>query len=224
MSLIFGKTLIIAPHLDDETIAIGGTIKRLTDLKLDIQIIIIGGHLPPLYINKKNYKITKKESIKALKILGSKKIYYLDLPAREYHKDHYQIMNEKIYEIINKLNPKTVFIPFPDRHIDHRTVFDCAMVNTRPNKKNHPKIILAYETLSETHWNAPYIEPNFVPDFFINIDKTIKTKIKALKCYKSQILNNQSRSADSVIALAKFRGSQNGCKYAEAFKLIRAIV
>ena len=101
MSLIFGKTLIIAPHLDDETIAIGGTIKRLTDLKLDIQIIIIGGHLPPLYINKKNYKITKKESIKALKILGSKKIYYLDLPAREYHKDHYQIMNEKIYEIID---------------------------------------------------------------------------------------------------------------------------
>ena len=45
-------------------------------------------------------------------------------------------MNSKINDLINKLNPTTVFIPFPDRHIDHRTVFDCAMVNSRPNKKS----------------------------------------------------------------------------------------
>jgi LmbE family N-acetylglucosaminyl deacetylase len=98
------------------------------------------------------------------------------------------------------------------------------MVNTRPNTKKYPNYVLSYETLSETHWNAPYIEPNFVPDFFVNIDKTIDTKLKALKCYKSQIEGNSSRSLLSVKALAKFRGSQNGCDYAEAFKLIRAIV
>ena len=84
---------------------------------------------------------------------------------------------------MNRLNPTTVFIPFPDRHIDHRTIFDCAMVNTRPNKKNHPKLVMSYETLSETHWNAPYIEPNFNPDFFVNVDDTIEEKIKALNCY-----------------------------------------
>ena len=72
-------------------------------------------------------------------------------------------MNSKINEIINNYKPTTVFIPFPDRHIDHRTVFDCAMVNTRPNKKDHPKFVISYETLSETHWNAPYIESNFNP-------------------------------------------------------------
>ena len=223
MSFNFKKTLIIAPHLDDETIAIGGTIKKLSKAKMQVQVVIVGGHLPPLY-NKKNYLITKNESEKALKILGVKKVYYLDLPALEFHKDCYQTMNSSINSIMNKFNPTAVFIPFPDRHIDHRTVFDCAMVNTRPNKAKYPKLVLSYETLSETHWNAPYIEANFTPDFFVNIDETIKDKTKALKCYQSQIKNNLSRSVKAVESLAAFRGSQNGCSYAEGFKLIRAIV
>ena len=189
----FKKTLVIAPHLDDETIALGGTIRRLSKAKMNVNVIIVGGHLPPLY-NKKNYLITKKESKNALKILGVNEVFYFDLAALEFHKNSYQIINSKINAIMNRLNPTTVFIPFPDRHIDHRTIFDCAMVNTRPNKKNHPKFVISYETLSETHWNAPYLEPNFNPDFFININDTLKDKIKALKCYQSQIKNNQSRS------------------------------
>ena len=219
----FKKTLVIAPHLDDETIALGGTIKKLSKAKMQVNVIIVGGHLPPLY-NKKDYLITKKESKKALELLGVKKVNYLDLPALEFHRKYYQSMNSKINKLISNFNPTAVFIPFPDRHIDHRTVFDCAMVNTRPNKKKFPKYVLCYETLSETHWNAPYIEANFNPDFFINIDETINDKTKALNCYQSQIKDNQSRSAQAVQALARFRGSQNGCKYAEGFKLIRAIV
>ena len=223
MMLNFKKALVIAPHLDDEAIALGGTIKKFTKARIDVSVIIVGGHLPPIY-DKKNYITTKEESQKALKVLGVKQTYYLDCPALEFHKNYYQIINSKIYNIINNLKPSVVFIPFPDRHIDHRTVFDCAMVNTRPNKKFYPKFVLCYETLSETHWNAPYIEPNFTPDFFINIDNTLKEKIKALNCYQSQIKGNQSRSIESVEALARFRGSQNGCRYAEGFKLIRAII
>ena len=32
----FKKILVIAPHLDDETIALGGTIKRLTKNKFNV--------------------------------------------------------------------------------------------------------------------------------------------------------------------------------------------
>ena len=93
----FKKTLVIAPHLDDETIALGGTIKKLSKAKIDVNVIIVGGHLPPLY-SKKNYLITKKESKNALKILGVKKVFYLDLPALEFHKNSYQVINSRLNE------------------------------------------------------------------------------------------------------------------------------
>jgi len=52
MNLDLKKTLVIAPHLDDETIALGGTIKKLSKTKAQINVIIVGGHLPPLYKKK----------------------------------------------------------------------------------------------------------------------------------------------------------------------------
>lgn len=219
----FKNVLIIAPHPDDETLGVGGTIKKLKKLNTKISLLVVGGHLPPLY-SLNEYKKTENECKKASKILGIKKIYFLKKIATKFNEEPISEFNESISKIINLINPDAIFIPFPDRHIDHRLVFDACMVCTRPKNKSKLKMVLAYETLSETHWNAPYIEPNFNPDFFINIETTIKDKIKALKCYQSQIKGNQSRSLKAVEALAKFRGSQNGCKYAEGFKLIRAIV
>jgi LmbE family N-acetylglucosaminyl deacetylase len=49
MKLDFKKVLVIAPHLDDETIALGGPIKKFTKARIDVNIIIVGGHLPPIY-------------------------------------------------------------------------------------------------------------------------------------------------------------------------------
>ena len=99
------------------------------------------------------------------------------------------------------------------------------MTNSRDKlKKAYPEIAKAYETLSETHWNVPSVEATFQPTVFLNIDKQIVSKKKALSIYKSQI-NDQtpSRSIDASEALARFRGSQNGCKYAEAFQVLRII-
>ena len=122
-------------------------------------------------------------------------------------------------------NPDTIFIPFPDRHIDHRIIFDSGIVASRPINKSSPKTVLLYETLSETHWNVPGVEASFVPDFFVRIDNQIKNKLMALRYYKSQINNKTpSRSIEAIKALAKFRGSQNGCKYAEAFKVVRIVI
>ena len=59
---------------------------------------------------------------------------------------------------------------------------------------------------------------------FIDISNQMSCKISALKFYKSQIKENPSRSTDAIKALAKFRGSQNGCDYAEAFKTVRIII
>jgi LmbE family N-acetylglucosaminyl deacetylase len=117
-----------------------------------------------------------------------------------------------------------VLLPFPDRHIDHRVIFDAAVVACRPVHPAAPRVVLAYETLSETHWNVPGVEPAFVPEVFIDISSHMETKDRALRCYASQISEAPSRSLDACRALARFRGSQNGCEYAEAFKAIRIVI
>ena len=84
------------------------------------------------------------------------------------------------------------------------------------------EIIAAYETLSETHWNAPFIESNFTPNMVVNIEQEIEKKLDALRCYKSQIEEASGpRSIKAVKALAEFRGTQSGFNYGEAFYVIR---
>ena len=99
------------------------------------------------------------------------------------------------------------------------------MVATRPVAIGRCiELLAAYETLSETHWNAPHMEPNFTPNWVVNISAQISKKINALECYESQIPPFPgSRSLDAVKALAMFRGTQAGFAYGEAFQVIRMI-
>ena len=214
--------LISAPHPDDETISMGGSIDKFIKEKFNVHILIISGHLPPLY-SENDFNLTVKEAKKAFKILGVTSYKFLKIPATYVKDFETSKLNLLIFSEIQKLKPNTVFIPFPDRHIDHRIIFDSSVVSVRPNGKFFPKKVLSYETLSETHWNVPGIEPSFNPDYFIDISKNIKKKLSALSSYKSQIKNNSTRSLDAVKSLAVFRGSQNGCKFAEAFKVIRIV-
>ena len=48
-------------------------------------------------------------------------------------------------------------------------------------------MVLAYETLSETHWNVSGVEPSFNPELYINVDNTLDKKLEALGSYKSQL-------------------------------------
>ncbi len=224
MILNIKNAVIIAPHPDDETLGAGGTIKRLVENNIKVSILIVSGHMPPLYSIKK-YEKTLTECKKVFKYLGVSDFEFLNIPATKLNEVPTSDLNSKISDFIKRRNPDTVLIPFPDRHIDHRIIFDSGIVASRPIDKNSPKTVLLYETLSETHWNVPGVEASFSPDFFVRIDKQIKYKLTALKYYKSQINNKTpSRSIEAVESLAKFRGSQNGCKYAEAFKVVRIVI
>ena len=48
---------------------------------------------------------------------------------------NYPLINKQINKIIVDIKPSAIFIPYPDRHIDHRTIFGYAIVNTRPKGK-----------------------------------------------------------------------------------------
>ena len=223
MKEIYGDNVcIIAPHPDDEVLGLGGTVRKMVENNIKVNLLVVSGHLPPLY-KKESFDITKKECLASGKILGIDNIEFLKIPATYIHNEPVSKLNNLIQSFILKCKANTVFIPFPDRHLDHKLIFESCMVCTRPTGNFWPKLLLSYETLSETDWNAPYIEPVFIPEWFIDISEYIDDKISALKCYESQISNNISRNEQAVKALARYRGSQNGFIYAEGFKLIRCL-
>jgi LmbE family N-acetylglucosaminyl deacetylase len=217
------KIVVVAPHPDDETLGAGGTIARFAASGVEVSVLIVSGHLPPLY-PPSAFETTRTEANAALSLLGAKQWEFLEVPATKVNEVPVAELNGKISGFIRRLNPEVVLMPFPDRHIDHRVIFDASVVACRPVHRDAPNLVLAYETLSETHWNAPGIEPAFIPDFFVDISRSIRQKTDALACYASQLQDVPSRSVQAVEALARFRGSQNGCEYAEAFKVIRAVV
>lgn len=217
------RMVVIAPHPDDETLGTGATIARYARAGVEVSVLIVSGHLPPLY-PQAAFDTTRREADAALKVLGASRWEFLQIPATKVHEAPVAEVNGKISGFLRSINPEVVLLPFPDRHIDHRVIFDASVVACRPVHAAAPRLVMAYETLSETHWNAPGIEPAFGPEFFVDTTGYMEQKCAALNCYASQVHNSPSRSVEACMALAKFRGSQNGCGYAEAFKVIRAVV
>ena len=222
MILVPKNIVVISPHPDDETLGAGATIAKFTNMGSKVSVLVVSGHLPPLY-KAKDFKITKSEAIEAFNALGVDDWKFLKIPATMVHTTPIAELNKQISDFIKKKKPELVLIPFPDRHIDHRTIFDSCVVCCRPIRIDSPKMVLAYETLSETHWNVPGIEANFAPEFYVDVSNSFDKKVSALNKYKSQIKDNNSRSVEACKSLAHFRGSQNGCKLAEAFKVVRII-
>jgi N-acetylglucosamine malate deacetylase 1 len=217
------RLAVIAPHPDDETLGCGGTIARFADEGGEGSVLIVSGHLPPLY-PLEVFETTRREADEALRTLGAARWEFLEIPATKVHERPVAELNGQVARFVREIRPEAVLIPFPDRHIDHRVIFDAAVVACRPVGPEPPRIVLAYETLSETHWNVPGIEPAFVPELFVDISQQMERKQEALGCYASQLNDAPSRSIAACTALARFRGSQNGCEYAEAFKVVRIVI
>ena len=133
------------------------------------------------------------------------------------------MLHRKIAQVVEDCAPHIVFCPYPDRHVDHRVVFDSVMVATRPVSFGADiEIVAAYETLSETHWNAPHIEPNFTPNWVVDITGFYEQKALALDCFESQIPPFPGpRSKEAVRSLSVFRGTQAGFAFGEGFHIIR---
>ena len=60
MKEIYGDNVcIIAPHPDDEVLGLGGTIRKMVENNIKVNLLVVSGHLPPLY-KKESFDITKK--------------------------------------------------------------------------------------------------------------------------------------------------------------------
>ncbi len=216
------RLLVVAPHPDDEILGAGGVMARFARAGGEVTVLTVAAHMPPLY-PATVHEQTVAEARQAHALIGVARSIFLDNPAVLLGEIPLPEFNASIQRVVDDVRPHVLLMPFPDRHIDHRQVFDAALVAARPVRAGREiGMVAAYETLSETHWNAPHLEPNFTPNWCVDIADVMSLKLDALRCFASQIPQSDGpRSLVAAEALAIFRGSQAGHTRGEAFHVLR---
>lgn len=212
--------LVIAPHPDDEVLGCGGTIAKYSRASHRVYLCIVTCAYTPDW-TKEFIRDRPKQVKEANDILGIKKTYFLNFPTVKLDTIPRKELNNAIYRIVETVEPDILFIPHRgDLNLDHRLVFEAALVALRPTDCIIKKV-LSYET-TETDWGRQ-IEP-FRPNVYEDIGDTFKKKIEAMKVYKSELRQYpHPRSLEGIKVLAKKRGIESGLKMAEAFMLIREV-
>ncbi len=221
------KILVVAPHPDDETLGLGGTITRYTRAGHHVTIAILTGYGESAhpFIPKSSFDVVQAEARKACDVMGVQELIFLDLPAVLLPDEPLWKINKVVNDLLIEVQPDILFTPFLfDLHQDHRILNYAVTVAARPVTETGLKIqsIYTYEVVSETHWNISYLETAFTPNVWVDISDTLETKLEALRCYKSQMKPfPHNRSLEAIEALARFRGSQVSMHAAEGLVLVR---
>ncbi len=224
------RVLIVAPHADDETLGMGGTIARLVDEGHDVTVAILTGHGEdephPLW-PRSLWEEVRSEARKAIGVLGVERLLFEEIPAARVADQPVWKLNDVTSRVVGECEPEALYVPFPfDLHKDHRELFHSFSVTWRPSSVVGRAIreVHCYEVQSETHWNIPGVEPGFLPNHWVDISGTLDRKLEAAACYESQMRPfPDARSAEALVALARWRGAQVGVEAAEAFVTVRLL-
>jgi len=218
------RALVVAPHPDDEILGCGGTMAAIVAGGGEVHVLIVTRGQRPRFDVLQAERVHREAEL-AHRQLGVTETHFLGLPAAELDRVPHADLNSAIAGIVSDVAPDTLFVPFVgDLHMDHRLVFEAAMVAARPRGNSYPQRILAYETVSETNWSAPMLSPAFHPNVYIEITKFLDAKLSAFACFVSQCQPfPDERSIETLSALAAVRGSTVTREAAEAFMLIREV-
>lgn len=206
--------LVIAPHPDDEILGCGATMARYLREGKSVAVLYVGeGCFPDVNIR-----------VDALDALGGAKYlfvghYYKDQRFEKYSRAK---MAERIMVAIDGHKPATVLIPFyGDVNLDHRVVFEAAMVALRPTR-DFIKRVACYEVVSSTEWGT--IHP-FKPNWWVEVtEDDLLKKGYALDAYESEMKEQpHPRNKFSQFQKAGVRGSEVCATTAEAFMIIREV-
>ena len=210
--MAINKVLVFSVHPDDETIGMGGTILKHVDKGEEIfWLNITSGNI---YQKKCIAKIADAYKFKDVFNLELPEITLTDIPI-------YDIIS-KIEKVVKNTKPDILYtVNRSDIHSDHRYSFQAIYSCTKSFRYPFIKKVLMYEDLSETEFAPALPENVFIPNVFVDISKYLERKIEIMNIYSSEIMEEPlARSLSSVEALARYRGSRIGVKYAEAFTLL----
>ncbi len=187
-----GRVLMLAPHIDDDVIGAGGSLRKH---------VLAGDAVKVVYFaDCTEERIREAEG--AADVMGFDDLEFLGYRSKRLLEN--EEIPERLSGIIDRFNPEFVYLPsLFDRHNDHLAVNHHLAV--LQGRNGYCFTVCACEV-----WTA------LVPNLVINITDTIDAKKEAISRHRSQLLSNDW--LDAAVSLNRYRGVTSGAgAYAEGF-------
>ncbi len=215
--------LAIGAHPDDLEISCAGTLARLIERDVEVHLAVVTAGECGSYHHKAEEirAIRLSEAKRAAEILGAASFHHLGMSDQGS-----EASIQRRRELVNHIRQikATVLLGHApgDYHVDHRNAHDltfaarcAACVPNFADKPPLPRMPhLAFFD------NAQGL--NFEPHVWIDVSTAMPTRRRMLSAHESQVVLMREMYGSDLIAdaetLARARGSQRGCAYAEAFR------
>jgi LmbE family N-acetylglucosaminyl deacetylase len=216
--------LVIAPHPDDSEFGMAGTVAGLTkEGKKVVYVICTNGDkgtsdrtIKPADL----VVIRHKEQQAAADVLGVSEVVFLDYPDQGIEET--PEFRKELVRLIRKYKPEVVASCDPYRkymwHRDHRLTGQVVADAVFPFSRDH----LAYPDLLDQGY-----EPHKVKEMWfwgtddvnhrVDITATFETKLKALRCHKSQVGDVPAEMEERLRGFAKQNAKDQPFELGEAF-------
>jgi bacillithiol biosynthesis deacetylase BshB1 len=210
--------LVVAPHPDDAELGMGGTIIRMGQQGWKVGILdLTSGEPTPLGSLERR----AAETAAANAALGGPWRRNLGLPNRSLEPT--LVHRRAVAAVFRQVRPRLLFAPYwEDAHPDHtaatKLVEDARFWSKLsksdiPGEPFHPARILYYFSV-----HLKIVER---PSLAIDISDQLDAKVAALRCYTSQLVDNQPEGRpgviDSVCDRTRYWGHFIGVRHAEPF-------
>ncbi len=216
------KVLVVAAHMDDEALGMGGTIAKHADRGDEVHVVFVAGRVYGHAFDERANEREKACALEAKELLGYDHATFLDLPDERLDACVQDVLIplERCYD---EVRPDVLYANFPgDNNQDHRAVFGAVRVLARTIAAHKVGRFLTYETPSSTEQSPPLTECAFQPNFYVNIEPYLERKIAAFRCYSTEHRAfPHPRSDQALRVLAHKRGVDGGFSAAEGFVLLR---
>ena len=211
------RVVVLAPHMDDETIGCGGTLARHARAGATTTVVFLtdGRHggdarlksLTGEALKAEEAKLVatrKGEAHRALQQLGVQRMLFLDVEDGTLAQDSGAA--PRLRAILEQERPELVYLPcFLEQHPDHLAASTILLEATRG-------AALRIQCLGYEVWTPLF------PNCFVKIDEVVEQKKQALAEYRSQL--EQTDYMHSGLGLNAYRSAAfngNYGRFAEAF-------
>lgn len=198
---------LIVPHIDDDILGLGGTLKKYDDMNCKIHIIYTTdgckSYHPDFQSEKEMAMSRKIEAEKVKKCFRNMEIYMLDNSSMSWNEEeNITILNT----LLNRIRPNVVYFPnYLDKNIDH---VKNALLISHVAKQLMLELkyrIYPVQTPLDLNYELKYVA----------VSDNILFKKKLLEIYESQKI--MKKSFDKVLWFEKMLGKRIGEGYVEIY-------